>query len=240
MGWPAVVAAAAPAVISGLSSIMNTGSANEASRTAATEAYYRNVHSYNHRYQWAVDDMRKAGLNPILAASSGMNVGSAPEAPMRTTFAAPPMPSFDIGSNAKNLAQEKTETQKQELTKNQALTELERIHQVRAQTKLVNQQEFKTFNEIQNLAGQFDKIQAEIKNIEQTTNTAKAQMEKVEQEKANLIKVGQMLSSQLKQLQNISKVYGSGTGKIMTWINEILNSLNLKLSGPKIYGNFGK
>lgn len=27
---------------------------------------------YKHRYQWAVDDMRKAGLNPILAATSGI------------------------------------------------------------------------------------------------------------------------------------------------------------------------
>lgn len=27
---------------------------------------------YRHRYQWAVDDMKKAGLNPILAATSGI------------------------------------------------------------------------------------------------------------------------------------------------------------------------
>lgn len=27
---------------------------------------------YKHRYQWAVDDMKKAGLNPILAATSGI------------------------------------------------------------------------------------------------------------------------------------------------------------------------
>lgn len=27
---------------------------------------------YKHRYQWAVDDMRQAGLNPILAATSGI------------------------------------------------------------------------------------------------------------------------------------------------------------------------
>lgn len=28
---------------------------------------------YKHRYQWAVEDMRKAGLNPILAATSGIS-----------------------------------------------------------------------------------------------------------------------------------------------------------------------
>lgn len=32
---------------------------------------------YQHRYQWAVDDMKKAGLNPILAATSGI-AGSMP------------------------------------------------------------------------------------------------------------------------------------------------------------------
>lgn len=31
-----------------------------------------NVDNYKHRYQWAVDDMRDAGLNPILAATNGI------------------------------------------------------------------------------------------------------------------------------------------------------------------------
>lgn len=31
-----------------------------------------NVENYKHRYQWAVQDMREAGLNPILAATNGI------------------------------------------------------------------------------------------------------------------------------------------------------------------------
>lgn len=31
-----------------------------------------NVENYKHRYQWAVEDMRNAGLNPILAATNGI------------------------------------------------------------------------------------------------------------------------------------------------------------------------
>lgn len=31
-----------------------------------------NVDNYKHRYQWAVEDMRKSGLNPILAATNGI------------------------------------------------------------------------------------------------------------------------------------------------------------------------
>lgn len=31
-----------------------------------------NVDNYKHRYQWSVDDMRAAGLNPVLAATNGV------------------------------------------------------------------------------------------------------------------------------------------------------------------------
>ena len=31
-----------------------------------------NVENYKHRYQWATEDMRSAGLNPILAATNGI------------------------------------------------------------------------------------------------------------------------------------------------------------------------
>jgi hypothetical protein len=39
------------------------------------KAYRRAKDMYQHRYQWAVDDMRKAGLNPVLAASGGVSTG---------------------------------------------------------------------------------------------------------------------------------------------------------------------
>ena len=38
----------------------------------AAQANEWNVENYKHRYQWAVEDMRKAGLNPILAATNGI------------------------------------------------------------------------------------------------------------------------------------------------------------------------
>lgn len=36
-----------------------------------------NVNNYQHRHQWEVDDLKAAGLNPILSANSGASVGSA-------------------------------------------------------------------------------------------------------------------------------------------------------------------
>lgn len=40
---------------------------------------------YQHRYQWAVDDLKKAGLNPILAATSGI-AGSMPGVSSASSF----------------------------------------------------------------------------------------------------------------------------------------------------------
>ena len=37
-------------------------------------AWLREKEAYQNRYRWTMDDMRKAGLNPILAASGGFNV----------------------------------------------------------------------------------------------------------------------------------------------------------------------
>lgn len=60
------------AVTGGISSIIGGALSNSAARHAATVANQRNVYNYQHRYQWAMDDMQKAGLNPMLAATQGI------------------------------------------------------------------------------------------------------------------------------------------------------------------------
>lgn len=56
----------------GISSIIGGALSNSAARHAATVANQRNIYNYQHRYQWAMDDMQKAGLNPMLAATQGI------------------------------------------------------------------------------------------------------------------------------------------------------------------------
>lgn len=63
---------AAGALTGGISSIIGGALSNSASRHAATVANQRNVYNYQHRYQWAMEDMQKAGLNPMLAATQGI------------------------------------------------------------------------------------------------------------------------------------------------------------------------
>lgn len=56
----------------GVASIIGGALSNSADRHAATVANQRNQYNYQHRYQWSMEDMQKAGLNPMLAATSGI------------------------------------------------------------------------------------------------------------------------------------------------------------------------
>lgn len=60
------------AVTGGISSIIGGALSNSADRHAATVANQRNQYNYQHRYQWSMEDMQKAGLNPMLAATQGI------------------------------------------------------------------------------------------------------------------------------------------------------------------------
>ena len=49
-------------------SVLGSVVQNHYNSANAAQANEWNVENYKHRYQWAVEDMRRAGLNPILAA----------------------------------------------------------------------------------------------------------------------------------------------------------------------------
>lgn len=53
-------------------SVLGSAVQNHYNSANAARANAWNVENYKHRYQWAVDDMRAAGLNPILAATNGI------------------------------------------------------------------------------------------------------------------------------------------------------------------------
>lgn len=53
-------------------SLLGSATQNHYNSANAEQANKWNVENYQHRYQWAVDDMRAAGLNPVLAATNGI------------------------------------------------------------------------------------------------------------------------------------------------------------------------
>jgi hypothetical protein len=53
-------------------SVIGSAVQNHYNSANAAQANAWNVENYKHRYQWAVEDMRRAGLNPVLAATNGI------------------------------------------------------------------------------------------------------------------------------------------------------------------------
>lgn len=53
-------------------SLLGSAVQNHYNSANAAQANAWNVENYKHRYQWAVEDMRNAGLNPVLAATNGI------------------------------------------------------------------------------------------------------------------------------------------------------------------------
>lgn len=73
MGWLGDLGAAVGgSLVSGLFGMASARDANENARENMELQHAYNVSDYKHRYQWAVGDMRAAGLNPILAATNGI------------------------------------------------------------------------------------------------------------------------------------------------------------------------
>lgn len=75
---------------------------NWQNKKAARTAYKRAKHMYRRRYQWTVRDMRKAGLNPILAAQGGLGGGGSTASPQMARIESPAPKNF--ASNAMQAA----------------------------------------------------------------------------------------------------------------------------------------
>lgn len=89
MGW----LSAAGSIVGGIFGANGAKSANEASLAAQKELY-------QNRYQWQVEDMRKAGLNPILAASGGGLSAPSVSAPQMQNTAEPLMRGIGMALNS--------------------------------------------------------------------------------------------------------------------------------------------
>lgn len=68
---PALLAAAIPALIGAGVSAWGTQQTNQAADATAVRQMEFQKETLKHQYQWGMEDMRKAGLNPILAYKQG-------------------------------------------------------------------------------------------------------------------------------------------------------------------------
>lgn len=120
MDWSGIGASLVGSIAGGLFGKSNARDQIAAQKDLMEMQHRYNVEDYQHRYQWAAEDMRNAGLNPILAATqgiggsiNGVSAGSAAMAPT-PDFAGAFNSAFQTSSQ-KEIAKMQNEIAREEL-----------------------------------------------------------------------------------------------------------------------------
>lgn len=136
-----------------------------------------NVENYKHRYQWAMEDMRNAGLNPILAATNGIGgsiAGSSaasigmPDVAGNLSSARGVSASSKQAKVAENLSTSQIEKNIADAKASSANAGLATANTTNAglQNKILqNDVDFKTKTFDQHVQFEFDRMKAEIDNL---------------------------------------------------------------------------
>lgn len=135
------------AILGGLAAGLASGAAGAVGdRWLQSSGNDYNVHNYKHRYQWQVEDMRQAGLNPILAASA--SPGSVPSAPSGGSGLASGVSQFGnaLGNAVKQYVGNEVELSRAQTTNVKADTRAKeaQVANIEAQTRLSLAQAAKT------------------------------------------------------------------------------------------------
>lgn len=219
------------------------------SQQASAWAYQKNKEMYQNRYKWTMDDMKEAGLNPVLAASGGFNVGSSPnvQAPQAfkadSPYGSSPSTAFDVSRIDKDIAETKNIRQKVELTFQQTKHEIQKILETRSKTDIniteerkVAQEVFKVEQEFLKIGKEIEKVSAEIRNINKKTELQHSEMlvqdqliGQVKALKSKLILEAKKLTAQLPELEKRSAVYKGVIGSINGAIKEAFSMFGLNL-----------
>lgn len=262
MVWPAIIAAAAALGSTALSGVMGQRQA-EAQEEAANRGMDRqaviNEDMYRHRYRWTMDDMKAAGLNPIMAASSGFNVGSGPEVGLPSYAMAPPWPVADIASTAKDVVEvenieadtEKKRKESELAVKQaqragaQAQESLKNVEKMEVEKGKISAEERRTVEEIRVkmrevdlLVAETEKIANQIDLISAETRLAGSRDTVAIEESRNLERQREMIGMKLaeirakmQELSQRSDVYKGTYGKILAYISETLKAIGSLVTG---------
>lgn len=202
-------AALAGGVISGLFGRSNAKQQQSASRDSSTTAWNREYGAYKSRYQDTMADMRAAGLNPIMAAGGGFNVGSGPSAsaaPMAMANA----PQFNFASSAKDMTQAEVNQEKITETFNKSAKILQ-------ETRVLNQKELETLANTGLLLNKHELISQQI--------------DLTDQQRVKLAIEVKRFQVGLKRLEKQGNVYDNAYGTILSYLRETLGSIGALIQG---------
>lgn len=197
---------------------INQPAANSAwaqSKEGATTQFERAKDMYKNRYQWTMKDMKKAGLNPMLAAKGGPMVGSPPTVSSAKGFMAHP----SLGKTATAVRDIKDSAKS-----------VQAAFKMRAEMGLITTQERKVAAELDKVSAEVMKAQAEISRIRAATDLTETQRQKekelIRQTRYNADK----LKYSLEKLRHIDRMYHVPyVGPTVAAIKEILGSIPVGL-----------
>lgn len=219
-------------------------------KKAAKYSFDLSYDAYKHRYRDTMHDMKKAGLNPILAlAKGGMTVQGQPQMNAASTS----MPAYTPSSASsayKNLQQAQLDGVRQDTeraNRQKALSEakaksqeilesIERIHRIRAEKKLITRQEEVAFRNVKNLQAEYFNLNATYNLLwnqaELASQNAKLSQEQVNQlvaQRKQILAMTGKIEAELAELSRVADVYRSEMGKILGWMKAVKNAMPINI-----------
>jgi len=198
-------------------------------------AFQKSREAYQNRYQDTYTDMLKAGLNPILAASGGFNVGNSPQMSNASAFQAnntniQGSSSYASIQEGKHREEQIAETQAKAvktiaearvLLKEIALKTAQ-IAKTRAEKGLIEESERLAIAQISETYGKLGKIFHEITKLGAVTDLTKEQTEIVKQ---NL----KILQQNFLMLEKKSQWYKGAYGQFLGWLKATSGALGINM-----------
>lgn len=201
---------------------------NEFNAAEAKKAYERELDTYSKRYQITMADMKKAGLNPILAASGGFNVGSGVSAPAasgvlpHTSYGGGTASALSLSKSKESEAGAQEKIQRVKNLKKEIDLILAKAKAAGGQTALYAQQVKESLQRVVIGMQTWKKLKQETKESKARTLQHEAQAQK-------LVSEINQLNAVLPKLQAQGKVYKGVTGQAIAYLKEIASIIGIPL-----------
>lgn len=208
----------------------------------SAKAFERTYEAFKTRYQDTADDLRAAGLNPLLAVGSGIGVGSG------ATSSAGPVVNPNVYSSkgtgsALNLANyEKSKAKATETAANRikiiteqtkniqsTIESIARTNLIRQQQKIAKVEENTAVYRLNNMYLEYQEVVARTERASKEAMLAVVERGRVKELQDNLMAQTEKLIYQLNELAATSNVYSGKIGQILKYLQEIGKTFNINV-----------